>query len=273
MADELHIAEAAARAGGEVVARYFRDFANVASEVKAGEPSYNRVSVADIESERVIVETIRRAFPGHAVLAEEEHSLNSNAEHLWVIDPIDGTNNFLHGIPQFAVSVAYYRAGQPECGVIFNPARDDWFIATRGGGAFHNGQRVRVSEQAVLNEVLIGLGFYYDRGVIMEATLAAMRDLFREHIHCIRRMGAATLDLCMVACGQLGAYFEYELSPWDFAAGRLFVEEAGGQVTTCAGEPLPLKKTHILATNSRLHEPMLEIVRRHLPYYSSRGEE
>jgi len=265
MTAELRIAEAAARAGGEVVARYFRDFANVASEAKAGEPSYNRVSVADLESERVIVETIRRAFPDHAILAEEGHSAHSHAEHLWVIDPIDGTNNFLHGIPQFAVSVAYYRAGQPECGVIFNPARDEWFIAAKGQGAFHNGRPMRVSEHTRLNEVLIGLGFYYDRGAMMEATLDAMRDLFHENIHCIRRMGAATLDLCMVGCGQLGAFFEYELSPWDYAAGRLIVEEAGGRVTTCSGEALPLTKTHILATNGRLHAPMLEIVQRHLP--------
>ncbi len=267
---EQQIAESAARAGGDVVARYFRDFANVAHEAKAGEPSYNRVSVADLESERTIVETIRQTFPDHAILAEEGHTAYSDAEHLWVIDPIDGTNNFLHGIPQFAVSVAYYRAGQPQCGVIFNPARNDWFIASRGEGAFHNGQRVRVAEHSRLNEVLVGLGFYYDRGAIMEATLAAMRDLFHENIHCIRRMGAATLDLCMVACGQIGAYFEYELSPWDFAAGRLFVEEAGGCVTTCDNKPLPLRKTHILATNARLHQPMLDIVQRYLPKSASR---
>lgn len=262
---ELQVAETAARTGGEIVARYFRDFANVTHEVKAGERSYNRVSVADVESEHAIVEAIRRSFPTHSILAEEAHTANSDAEHLWVIDPIDGTNNFLHGIPQFAVSVAYYRSGQPECGVIFNPARDDWFIAARGCGAFHNGQRMNVSNSTRLDEVLIGLGFYYDRGAVLEATLSAMRELFRHDIHCIRRMGAATLDLCMVGCGQLGAFFEYELSPWDFAAGRLFVEEAGGRVTTCSGDALPLKKTHILATNRHLHATMLDIVQRHLP--------
>ncbi len=265
MPSELRIAETAALAGGEIVARYFRDFANVASQVKTGEPSFNRVSVADIESEHAIVDVIRREFPHHAILAEEAHSDSVNSEHLWVIDPIDGTNNFLHGISQFAVSVAYYRAGQPECGVIFNPVRNDWFIAERGQGAFHNGNRAGVSQHTQLSEVLIGLGFYYDRGAVMEATLSAMRELFGHDIHCIRRMGAATLDLCMVACGQLGAYFEYELSPWDFGAGRLFVEEAGGRVTTCDGHPLPLKKTHILASNGHLHSAMLNIVQRHLP--------
>lgn len=265
MSPELRIAEAAAHAGAEVALRHFQDFANVASQTKPGELSFNRVSVADVESEHAIVEVIRREFPQHAILGEEAHSADLDAEHLWIIDPIDGTNNFLHGIPQFAVSVAYYRTGQPICGVILNPARGESFVAARGHGSFCNGQRVRVSEHRRLEEVLIGLGFYYDRGAIMEATLDAIRELFGHHIHCIRRMGAATLDLCMVACGQLGAYFEYELSPWDFAAGRLFVEEAGGKVTTCLGEPLPLAKTHILATNGHLHETMLEIVRRHLP--------
>ena len=265
MPPELRIAEAAAHAGAEIALQHFQNLAQVTSQVKPGEPSFNRVSIADVESEHAIVAVIRREFPNHAILGEEAHLAAPDAEHLWVIDPIDGTNNFLHGIPQFGISVAYYRAGQPVCGVILNPARGDSFVAARGHGAFHNGQCAGVSEHRRLDEVLIGLGFYYDRGAMMEATLAAMRELFGHNIHCIRRMGAATLDLCMVACGQLGAYFEYELSPWDFAAGRLCVEEAGGRVTTCDGGPLPLAKTHILATNGLLHDIMLEIVQRHLP--------
>jgi myo-inositol-1(or 4)-monophosphatase len=265
MSRELHIAEAAAQAGAEVALKFFEDFANVTSRVKSGEPTFNRVSEADIAVEHAIVEILRQAFPDHAILGEEAHTADTDAESLWIIDPIDGTNNFLHGIPQFGVSVAFYRTGRPVCGVILNPARGERYIASAGQGAFRNGQRAQVSKHCRLNEVLIGLGFYYDRGEIMEATLNAMRDLFREDIHCVRRMGAATLDLCMVGCGQLGAFFEYELSPWDFAAGRLFVEEAGGKVTTCAGEPLPLAKTHILATNGFLHTSMQHIVQRHLP--------
>jgi len=113
--------------------------------------------------------------------------------------------------------------------------------------------------------VLVGLGFYYDRGAMMEATLAAIRDLLRRNIHGTRRMGTASLDLAYVGTGQFGAYFEYELSPWDFAAGRLFVEEAGGLVTTCAGTPLPLAKTGVLASNGPLHPAVLEVVRGHLP--------
>ena len=154
--------------------------------------------------------------------------------------------------------------------MIYNPVRDDWHVAVRGQGAFFNGRRARVGGQTRLGEVMVGVGFYYDRGVMMESTLAAIGDLKRDHqIHGIRRFGAATLDLCMVALGQLGAYFEYTLSPWDFAAGRLFVEEAGGRVTTCLGDPLPLAKSSILATNGHLHDAMLDVVRPRYPFERS----
>ena len=259
---ELSVAEEAARAGGAIVSRYFRE--GIAMRTK---DVANLVSDADLEAERAVVDVIRRTYPGHEILAEEAHTGDTGAEHLWVVDPLDGTNNFAHKIPQFAVSVAYYRGGVAQCGVIYNPIRDDWHVAVRGQGAFFNGERVRVGEQTRLGEVMVGVGFYYDRGVMMEATLAAVGDLKRDHqIHGIRRFGAATLDLCMVALGQLGAYFEYTLSPWDFAAGRLFVEEAGGRVTTCLGDPLPLARSSILATNGRLHDAMLAVVRPRYPF-------
>jgi myo-inositol-1(or 4)-monophosphatase len=258
---ELSVAEEAARAGGAVVARYFREEIVMRNKAVA-----NLVTDADVEAERAIVDVIRRRLPGHEVYAEETVRGDTTAEHLWVVDPLDGTSNFAHKVPQFAVSVAYYHRGVAECGVIYNPIRDDWHVAGRGRGAFRNGEPVRVGSEETLGEVLVGVGFYYDRGAMMEATLAAIGDLKRDHhIHGIRRFGAATLDLCMVALGQLGAYFEYELSPWDFAAGRLFVEEAGGRVTTCRGEPLPLAKSSVLASNGRLHDAMLAVVRSRHP--------
>ncbi len=257
---ELTIAERAARAGGEVLARYSREGVAMRSKGIA-----NLVSDADIEAERAIVAVIRDAYPGHEVLGEEAHSGDVGAEHLWIIDPLDGTNNFAHRIPHYAVSVAYYRAGVPECGVVLNAARDEWHVAVRGKGAYQNGRPARVGEQARLDEVLVGVGFYYNRGTLMDATLAAIGELKRRGIHGIRRFGTASLDLCMVGLGMFGAYFELELSPWDLAAGRLFVEEAGGRVTTCEGEPLPLARTSILASNGRLHGAVLEVVRNHLP--------
>jgi myo-inositol-1(or 4)-monophosphatase len=257
---ERIVAREAARAGGAVVARYFRE--GIAMRSKAVS---NLVSDADVEAEHAVVEVIHRAFPDHEVLGEEVHQGDTEAEHLWVVDPLDGTNNFAHKIPQVAVSVAYYRAGAPQVGVVFNPLRDEWHEAERGLGATFNGQPARVNEESWLDETLVGVGFYYERGIVMETTLDAVKDLKHRKIHGIRRFGAASLDLCMVGLGQLGAYFEFTLSPWDFAAGRLFVEEAGGRVTTCTGEPLSLSPSSILATNGRLHEAVLEIVSRHLP--------
>ncbi|MCO6454274.1 MAG: inositol monophosphatase [Pirellulaceae bacterium] len=260
MKSPLDTARAAALVGGQTVARYFREGVEIRNK-----QSYNLVSDADIHSEQAIVEVIRRDFPDHHLLAEEEHASRTDVEHLWLIDPLDGTNNFAHHIPHFAVSVAYYRDGQPWCGVIHNPLRDDWYVAERGRGATWNGQPVQVAPHQRLDQSLIGVGFYYDRGRMMEATLAALGDFFRAQVHGIRRFGTASLDLCHVAQGMYGAYFEFELSPWDFAAGRLFVEEAGGRVTTCDGAELPLAKTSLLASNGLLHDAALEIARRHLP--------
>jgi myo-inositol-1(or 4)-monophosphatase len=257
---ELDVAEEAARAAGAIVARYFRDGIAMRSKDIA-----NLVSDADIEAERAIVEVIRRSFPGHEVLGEESHHGDAGAEHLWVVDPLDGTNNFGHRIPHFAVSIAYCRDGRPECGVIYNPVRDEWHRAVRGQGAYFGDRRAQVAAHTRLDEALIGVGFYYDRGAMMEATLRAIHGVKRQQIHGIRRFGTASLDLCMVGLGMFGAYFEYELSPWDFAAGMLFVEEAGGRVTTARGGPLTLAKSSLLASNGLLHETVLEIVRAQHP--------
>lgn len=258
---EQTIAEEAARAGGAVAARYFREGVTMRTKDVA-----NLVSDADIEAEQAIAAVIQKAFPTHVILGEESHQGgDASAEHLWVIDPIDGTNNFAHKIPHFAVSVAYYHAGVAQCGVIYNPIREEWHSAARGQGAFHDGEPVRVDEATRLDQVIVGVGFYYDRGAMMEATLDAIGELKRRQIHGIRRFGTASLDLCLVGLGCYGAYFEYQLSPWDFAAGRLFVEEAGGTVTDARGGRLPLGPSSILASNGKIHEAMLEVIRPHHP--------
>ena len=243
---------------------YYRDGFSVQTKEDVAK-TYNLVSDADLAAEQAIVEIIRQRYPAHAFLAEENHQADIHAGDLWVIDPLDGTNNFIHGIPHFAVSIAYYQQGKAVCGVVVNPARGDWYIVQRGAGAFVNGQRAHVATHKNLTESLVGVGFYYDRGAMMKSTLAAIGALFQQNIHGIRRFGTAALDLCLVGGGQVGAFFEYELSPWDFAAGRLFVEEAGGRVTNCAGAPLPLSVTSVLASNGVLHDCVLSIVREHLP--------
>ncbi len=260
---EMDVAVNAARAGGEVLKKHF--LAGVVASHKYETQTHNLVSVADVEAEQTIVNLIRQTFPKHSVLGEESHHDDAGAEHLWVVDPLDGTNNFVHGIPHFAVSIAYYFQGRAQVGVVYNPLRDDWYTAAAGGGAFYNGTRVSVAAHTQLNQALVGVGFYYDRGAMMEATLTAIRDLFHSQIHGIRRFGTAALDLAQVGCGQFGAYFEYQLHPWDFAAGVLFVTEAGGRVTTCSGGAVPLAKTDLLASNSHLHDEIAAIVGRHWP--------
>ncbi len=224
----------------------------------------NFVTEADLGSEQVIVDTIREHFPNHAIISEESHSDRADATDLWIIDPLDGTSNFMHGIPHFAVSVGYYRDGEPELGIVCNPLRDDWYVAVRGQGAWHNGIRQRVDKVDRIDAAMITCGFYYDRGRMMQATLDTIGDFFRNNIHGMRRFGAAALDLCNVGCGQYGLFFEYKLHPWDYAAGQLFLTEAGGMATDCNGSKLQLhQSSSICASNGHLHRQALEIISPH----------
>lgn len=259
----LQVALEAAAAGGQIVSDYYRHGVQVWS--KSVQEPQNLVSRADLDSEQKVAEIIRGYFPDHQIVGEEQAKGSLGAEHVWIIDPLDGTNNFAHRIPHFAVSIGYYQAGKAQCGVVLNPIREDWFWAVRGQGAYHNHRRLSVSGSQQLNETLVGVGFYYDRGAMMEATLRALHDFFKAGVHGTRRFGAASLDLCMVADGMLGAFFEYQLWPWDFAAGGLILEEAGGRITTAQGAQLPLQATSVLASNSHIHAQALEIVARHHP--------
>ena len=255
---ELEFAIRAARKGGDVLMRHLREGTTVREKA-----TNDLVSEADLESEEVIRQYLSELCPDHEFLAEESSfdlKEQSRAEHLWIIDPLDGTTNFAHGIPHFAVSIAYYKNGIAECGVVFNPARDELYTAIRGQGVWLNGRSFQVAETSSFSAMLIGVGFYYDRGEMMQSTLATIEALFKKKIRGIRRFGTASLDLCHVARGMYGAFFEYQLSPWDFAAGRLIVEEAGGQVTTAAGRPLPLDVTSVLASNGKIHDEMLKII-------------
>ena len=265
----MEVALAAAEQAAQVVHRYFYQKVGV-QEKGIGE----LVTTADIEAEKAIVQVIRDSFPGHAVLAEESPPEVSTSEHLWIIDPIDGTNNFAHRIPHFAISIGYSYQGRMELGVLCNPITSDWYVAVREQGAWFNAEICRVSSEVDLHESLLGIGFYYDRGAMMEATLDTIRDLIRFQTHGVRRFGTASLDLAYVGRGLFGAFFEYFLQPWDFAAGRLFVEEAGGRVTACDGQPLPLaSSSSLLASNGKLHEGILKLMQPHWLAYLERREQ
>jgi myo-inositol-1(or 4)-monophosphatase len=261
----LESAVEAARMGSEVLMRYFRDGVEIRDKSSQGGSTYDLVSDADVESEQVIARFLRSRYPNHELWGEEGLAGSVDAEHLWIIDPLDGTNNFAHQLPHFAVSIAYYHRGQAAVGVVLNPARNELFTAVAGQGAFRDGQPMRVCSSQSLTRTLIGCGFYYDRGRMMRCTLAAIEEFFGNHIHGIRRFGTAALDLCYVGCGHFGGFFEYQLSPWDFAAGRLFVEEAGGRITDAQGNPLTLIKTSVAASNTHLHPVIIDITSRHHP--------
>jgi myo-inositol-1(or 4)-monophosphatase len=264
-------AQNALDAAAPILMRHFSDLTLImATEKTKNNQAQGLVTSADVESERAIIATIRKHFPDHQFLAEEnvdeiDQRDLVDADHLWVIDPLDGTHNFAHGIPHFAISIAYYRSGVAQFGTILNVTTGDTYRCERGEGAFRNGQPITVTAATELNQVMLGAGFYYDRGEMMEATLNAIGLLLRQKIRGIRRFGTASLDLAQVATGQYGGFFEYTLSPWDFAAGRLLVEEAGGKITTTSGQPLPLEQSSVLASNGSLHDSILAIVSNYQP--------
>jgi myo-inositol-1(or 4)-monophosphatase len=265
LASLLNVALTAAAAGGHVLHRYWHDGVELRDKSATGGKTYDLVSDADLESQSVIANLLSEAFPSHALMGEEDLVGDTGAEHLWVIDPLDGTNNFAHRVPHFAVSIGYFRAGRPTVGVVLNPITGDTYAAVRGEGATHNDRAIKTSDAKALSSALVGCGFYYDRGDMMRSTLGAIEDFFGHDIHGIRRFGTAALDLCGVASGMFEAFFEYKLSPWDFAAGQLIVTEAGGRISDARGGPLGFKPSSVLASCPGLYEQSLEITTRHHP--------
>ncbi|WP_390622123.1 inositol monophosphatase family protein [Roseiconus lacunae] len=261
----LDTAISAAQAGGHVLQRYWHDGIELRNKAEFGGKSYDLVSDADLESQSVIARLIANAYPSHELLGEEDLVGDTTAEHLWVIDPLDGTNNFAHRIGHFAVSIGYFQSGKPAVGVVHNPITGDTYTAIDGQGAFRNSHPIKCSEATELSTSMIGCGFYYDRGEMMRSTLAAIEEFFSHHIHGIRRFGTASLDLCAVASGQFETFFEYKLSPWDFAAGQLIVSEAGGLITDALGNPLGLQQSSVLAAAPGIHRQALAITTKHHP--------
>ncbi|MFQ5571692.1 MAG: inositol monophosphatase family protein [Rhodothermales bacterium] len=224
---------------------------------------HDLVTEVDEASQALITRVLGEAFPAYTVLAEEgteEGAMMDTVEgHRWIIDPIDGTTNFAHGVPPYAVSIALQRGAEVMVGVVLDVAREELFTAIRGGGTYHNGARVAVSRRDALGDSLLATGFPYRAFDHVESYL----EVFRQAIHAargVRRHGAASIDLAYVACGRFDGFFETGLNAWDVAAGLLLVEEAGGCVTDYRNRPNPLFERQILATNGRLHEAMLDML-------------
>ena len=253
----LDIAIEAAKKAGKIHRKYFRSGHRVWTKSN----SFDLLTIADTEAEKTIVSFIRKKFPGHNFLAEEYRYAKTESEYTWVIDPLDGTNNFALGFPIFCASVALIYKNQVIVGAIYDATRNELFYAQKNKGAFLNGRRIYVNQVNSLKRAIIITGFYYSRGKEMVMTLEAIKRFLFKHIVGIRRLGAAALDLCYVACGRAAGFWEFELSPWDFAAGKLIIEEAGGRVTGKFGENFPLFEKHfIVASNGKIHNRMLKVI-------------
>lgn len=254
----LKTAVEAAKAATEVLMTHFG-----AAEIEHKDgATHNLVTQADLGAEAAVLKVIQTAFPEHEVLGEEGLSDGTlSSRQLWVVDPLDGTTNYAQGIPQFCTAISYVFEGQVQVGVVFDPCRNELYHAVRGQGAFMNDVRIRVSARNQLSDAVVATGFYYDRGELMRKTLKSIESLFEKNIRGIRRLGSAALDQCWVANGRMDAFYEYQLSPWDYAAASLIVEEAGGRCADRDGLPLQLDSGSLIVTNSQLFEAISSTVK------------
>ena len=224
----------------------------------------NLITVADLESQRAVLGAIRRAFPGDDYKAEEDEVKLTGAEYLWLVDPLDGTTNFAHGYPASCVSIGVLKHGRPFLGGVYDPSRDELFLAEKGKGTKLNGRAIHVSSPRRVADSLLVTGFAYDRAKRPDFYLKRFK-AFLTRSHDIRRSGSAALDMAWIAAGRVDGFWEYNLNPWDVAAGWLLVQEAGGTVTDFSGRAWKDPATigsQTLATNGRVHAEMLRILRR-----------
>jgi myo-inositol-1(or 4)-monophosphatase len=217
------------------------------------------VTEADLASEKVIIETIRSAFPDHGILAEESGLNTGRTDRYWVIDPLDGTTNYAHQLDLFSIAIAFVSDGDIVCGIVLGPKTEELFVACKGQGAQLNGAPIRVSTVATVEESLLVTGFPYD-------IRDNLQDTMRRFSNCVgaaqgvRRLGSAALDFCYMACGRFEAFWERGLKPWDMAAGSVIAEEAGAVGTDFTGQPWDLSNPEILMTNGKIHQEMIELL-------------
>jgi myo-inositol-1(or 4)-monophosphatase len=254
----LNVMIKAARKAARTLKRDFGEIENLQVSLKG--PA-NFVSAADRRAEDILREELATARPGYGFLGEEGGRVEgTDKTHTWIVDPLDGTSNFLHGIPHFAISIALAREGGIVAGLIYNPANDDLFTAEKGKGAFLNDKRLRVAARRRLSDAVVACGLpHLGRGDI--ALGAKETAAVQEQVAGLRRFGAAALDLAWVAAGRLDAYWERNLSPWDIAAGLIMVREAGGYVTALDGHDVTPSTVDVLAGNEAIHSEMLKVLK------------
>jgi len=252
----LNIAMSAARSASDIISRaiYKIDTLNIATK---GSNSF--VTEIDLLAEQVIIETIRKAYPNHTILAEESGLLKGDDDTTWIIDPLDGTTNYIHGYPQFCVSIGIKRGDVLEHALISDPMRQEIFTASRGRGARVNNRRIRVSKRNRLDSALLGTGFPVKNKRLLKTYLATLEALLNNSSG-VRRAGSAALDLAYVAAGRLDGFWEFDLQAWDMAAGVLLIKEAGGLVADFNGAEKYLETGNIIAGNPKIFKALLQTV-------------
>jgi myo-inositol-1(or 4)-monophosphatase len=256
----LNIAIKAARRAGQIINRASLDIGQLKISTKQ---QHDFVTEVDKAAEAAIIDTLHETYPSHSILAEETGlSGQQDSDFQWIIDPLDGTTNFIHGFPQYAVSIAMTHKGVLTHAVVYDPGRNELFTATKGNGAYLNDKRIRVSKRAKLDEALIGTGFPYRSFEHIDAYLAIFKDMTRRAAG-VRRPGAASLDLAYVACARLDGFWEFGLSPWDMAAGALLIAEAGGLVGDLAGDANYLTTGNIIAGTPKVFGQILQLIASH----------
>jgi myo-inositol-1(or 4)-monophosphatase len=254
----LNIAVKAARAAGAIINRAALDLDLLKVNTKG--PN-DFVSEVDQAAEQAIIEILLQAYPGHGILAEESGRTHGakNSEYIWIIDPLDGTTNFLHGFPVYAVSIALVHRGIVQQGVVYDPTRNDLFYASKGRGAFLNDRRLRVSKRTRIADALIGTGFPFRRGDNFKRYVKMFEEVMQQCAG-LRRPGAAALDLCYVAAGYYDGFFETGLNPWDIAAGSLMITEAGGLIGNFTGEADYLYQREVAAGNPKIYGQLVKVL-------------
>lgn len=253
----VNIAVTAARSAGKIILRA-QDQMDKLHVVEKGVNDF--ASQVDKAAEEIIIETIKKAYPQHDILGEESGLIpgNGSSDVTWIIDPLDGTTNFIHGFPQFCISIGVKQGDKIYHGVVYDPVRDELFSASRGEGARMNGKRLRVSNAEKLQKSLLGTGFPFRDFTYLDDYLTFLKAII-PHCAGIRRAGAAALDLAYVAAGRLDGFWEFGLKPWDVAAGALFIQEAGGYVSTIDGSQDVLNGKSILAAPPKVYQEMMEL--------------